>query len=113
MSPVTVIGELAPVPVSPPGLDVSVYEVIAEPLFGAAVKAIDAVVLPGVAVSPVAAPGTVNGVTAELAAEGGEFPAALVATTVNVYAVPFVKPVTVSGDEAPVAVRPPGLAVTV
>jgi hypothetical protein len=30
-----------------------------------------------------------------------------------VYAVPLVSPVTVIGDEAPVAVRPPGAAVTV
>jgi hypothetical protein len=37
----------------------------------------------------------------------------VVALTVNVYAVPLVKPVTVIGDEEPVPVRPPGLEVTV
>jgi hypothetical protein len=31
-----------------------------------------------------------------------------VAVTVNVYAVPFVKPVTVNGELAPEAVNPPG-----
>jgi len=35
------------------------------------------------------------------------------ATTVNVYAVPVVKPETVIGEEAPVPVRPLGLEVTV
>jgi len=33
--------------------------------------------------------------------------------TVKVYAVPEVRPVTVSGDEEPVAVKPPGLEVAV
>jgi hypothetical protein len=37
----------------------------------------------------------------------------LVAVTVKVYAVPFVKPLTVIGEEAPVPVNPPGLEVTV
>jgi hypothetical protein len=37
----------------------------------------------------------------------------LVAVTVNVYAVPFVNPVTTIGEDEPVAVIPPGLAVTV
>ena len=36
-----------------------------------------------------------------------------VATTVNVYAVPLVNPVTVIGLDEPVAVSPPGLDVTV
>ena len=40
-------------------------------------------------------------------------PALLVAVTVNVYAVPFVKPVTMIGLVAPLAVNPPGLDVTV
>ena len=40
-------------------------------------------------------------------------PAALVAVIENVYAVPAVNPVTVIGDEEPVAVMLPGLAVTV
>jgi hypothetical protein len=37
----------------------------------------------------------------------------LVAVTVNVYAVPLVKPETVIGEEEPVPVKPPGLEVTV
>jgi hypothetical protein len=37
----------------------------------------------------------------------------LVAATVNVELVPLVSPVIVIGDEAPVAVTPPGLDVTV
>ena len=40
-------------------------------------------------------------------------PLELVAVTVKVYAVPFVRPVTVMGDEAPLAVMPLGLEVTV
>jgi hypothetical protein len=40
-------------------------------------------------------------------------PTLLVAVTVNVYAVPFVRPVTVRGDDAPLAVSPPGLEVAV
>jgi hypothetical protein len=37
----------------------------------------------------------------------------LVATTVKVYAVPFVNPVTTLGELAPVEVKPPGEEVTV
>jgi hypothetical protein len=43
----------------------------------------------------VGAPGTVAGVTAAEAAEAGPVPTALIAETVKVYAVPFVKPVRV------------------
>ena len=58
--------------------------------------------LPAVAVTAVGAPGTVNGVTAALADDAREVPATLVAVTVNVYAVPLVRPVTVRLD-APAA----------
>jgi hypothetical protein len=58
-------------------------------------------------------PGGTAGVTEALAADAGLVPIAFVAVTVNVYAVPFDKPVTVNGLEAPVAVKPPGLDVTV
>jgi hypothetical protein len=54
-----------------------------------------------------------NGVTLLLAALAGPVPTLLVAVTVNVYAVPLVRPVTVIGDADPVAVTPPGLDVTV
>ena len=66
------------------------------------------------AVIPVGAPGAIGaGVTADDALEAVPVPAELVAVTVKVYAVPLVSPVTVIGDEAPVAVRPPGAEVTV
>jgi hypothetical protein len=40
-------------------------------------------------------------------------PVEFVAVTVNVYAVPLVKPDTVIGEDAPVPVKLPGLEVTV
>jgi len=48
-----------------------------------------------VAVPIVGAPGTANVVTELLAAEEALLPAALVANTVNVYAVPLARPETV------------------
>jgi hypothetical protein len=48
-----------------------------------------------------------------LAALWGPVPYAFVATTVNVYEVKFVNPLTVTGEDAPVPVNPPGLDVTV
>jgi hypothetical protein len=70
--------------------------------------------VPATAQTAVGAPGTVRGVTAELAADATDVPFALVAVTVKVYAVPFASPVTVA-VVAPdvVAVAPPGDAVTV
>ena len=64
---------------------------------------------------PGGVPDTVSrrGVTALDAADGAPVPAALVAVTVNVYVVPLVRPVKVTGEAPPVAVTPPGLAVTV
>ena len=49
--------------------------------------------LPAVAVTPVGAPGADAGVTLFDGADGGPVPIALVAVTVNVYAVPLVSPV--------------------
>ena len=67
-----------------------------------------------VAAIPVGAPGAIAaGVTADDALEAVPVPTELVAVTVKVYAVPLVRPVTVIGDEAPVAVRPSGEEVTV
>ena len=63
------------------------------PLFTGAVKVTLACALPLVAVTAVGEPGTVAGVTLFDAADGTLDPAALAATTVNVYAVPFVSPV--------------------
>jgi hypothetical protein len=53
------------------------------------------------------------GVTELDAAEDVDVPLALVAVTVNVYAVPADSPETVIGDEALVPVNPPGDDVTV
>ena len=59
LKPLTVIGEDAPVPVKPPGLDVTVYPVMVagKPGFAGAVKATDALAFPAVAVTLVGAPG--------------------------------------------------------
>jgi hypothetical protein len=69
--------------------------------------------LPATAETAVGAPGVVAGVAEVDGSEGLEVPTLFVAVAVNVYAVPFVRPVTVRGDDAPVAVNPPGLDVTV
>jgi hypothetical protein len=52
------------------------------------------------------------GVTAVLALEAEELPAEFLATTVNVYAVPLVRPVTVQVVKEVVQVKLPGLEVT-
>lgn len=114
VKPVTFIGELTPVAVKLPGLDVTVYKVIAlPPLLAGATNATLAEVLPAAATTAVGASGTVTGVTAVEAVEATELPTAFVANTVKVYDIPFIKPVTVSGELDPVAVTPPGLDVTV
>jgi hypothetical protein len=71
--------------------------VIALPPFDGAVQLTDADPSPAVAVTPVGAPGAVGaaGVTGLEAADSALVPTALVADTVNVYGVPFVRPVTV------------------
>ena len=70
---------------------------------------------PAVADTLVGVPGVVAGVTASEAAEALLVPVLLVAETVKVYAVPFVRPVTVvvSAPLDQLAVAPPGLAATV
>jgi hypothetical protein len=111
---VTVSGEPEPVAVNPPGLEVAVYDVIAEPpsLAGAENGTV-ACLLPAVAVPMVGAPGTVDGVTLFEAPDAAPLPTALRAVTAKVYACPFVRPLTVTGDVAEVPVRPPGLDVAV
>ncbi|MBK6602781.1 MAG: hypothetical protein IPG28_14835 [Betaproteobacteria bacterium] len=71
--------------------------------------------MPRVAVTAVGAPGTVAGVTAADAADAGPVPTALVAVTVNVYAVPLVRPDTVIDVHGAVQlpVKLPGLDVAV
>jgi hypothetical protein len=61
----------------------------------------------------VGASGTVAGTIELLELEALLVPTAFVAVTVNVYVTPLVSPVTVNGEEPPVAVNPPGLEVTV
>jgi hypothetical protein len=84
------------------------------PLLAGAVQLTVADALPPVAVMAVGAPGTVAGVTLLDGLEAGLVPIALVAVTVNVYAVPLLRPLTVA-DVAPVvlALIPPGDEVTV
>jgi hypothetical protein len=67
-----------------------------------------------VAATPVGALGTVDGVAEFDATEAALVPARFVAVTVNVYAVPFVRPVTVQ-VVAPVVVHvfDPGVEITV
>jgi len=113
VKPATEMGLDAPLPVNPPGLEVTVNPVIADPPLPFAVKATDAVALPGVAVPMVGATGTVAGVTAFDAAEAALVPTELVAVTLKVYEVPFVRPDTTIGLEVPVPVIPPGVEVTV
>jgi hypothetical protein len=61
VSPVTVIGLAVPTPVKPPGFEVAVYPVMAEPpSLAGAVNAIEACAFPAVAVLIVGAPGTVE-----------------------------------------------------
>jgi hypothetical protein len=111
------VHEVAPavVHVNPPGLDVTVYPVIVDPpSLPGAVHETSAEPSPATADTPVGASGATAGVTGVDADEAGPSPFSLVATTVNVYAVPLVSPDTVH-EVAPevVQVKPPGLDVTV
>ena len=87
--------------------------IAAPPLLAGAPKLIVAEALPAVADTEVGAVGTVAGVTLFDAADAGPVPTELAAVTVNVYAVPLVRPVTTSGLPAPDALSPPGLEVAV
>ena len=84
--PVTVIGEDVPVAVMPPGEEVTVYPVIADPpVFVGAVKLTVALPLLPLAEIPVGAPGALAAsVTAEEAPDAVPAPMAFVAATVNV-----------------------------
>ena len=118
VNPVTVhvVAPLDQVQVAPPGLAVTVYPVIPPvPPDDGAIHDTTTCVSPATPETLVGAPGEANGVTAADALLALELPYALVATTVNVYAVPFVNPVTVHVAALPAAVHvaPPGLAVAV
>jgi hypothetical protein len=81
-----------------------------------AVKLIFACALPAVALTAVGAPGTVAAIAGVMlldAADAGPVPTLLVAPTVQVYAVPFVRPVTVNELAAPDFVTAPGPHVAV
>ncbi len=113
-SPVIVIGDEPPVAVNPPMFDDTVYVVIADPpLLAGALNEIVASPFPRTAVTLVGASGVVAGVTEFDALDAVLVPTEFVAVTVNVYACPFVSPVTVIGDEPPSAVNPPVFDVTV
>jgi hypothetical protein len=86
--------------------------VIALPPFAGAVQETESASTPAVAVGAEGVAGTVVIVIAAEAADAAEVPAALVAVTVNVGAADEAIPVTVNGEDAPVAVCPV-LAVTV
>ena len=77
------------------------------------VKPTAALLFNAIAVPIAGIPGTVAGVALLEPADAVPVPTLLVAVTVKVYGVPFVSPVTVRGLLAPLAVIPPGLAVTV
>ena len=126
MSPAVTVHVVAVGPgavqVAPPGLAVTVYPVMAAPplLVGTVQVTVACGVAPLAtpptfpAATPVGAPGTVAGTAGAEAADTAPVPAALVAVTVNVYAVPAVSPeVTVHEVPAVVQVAPPGDAVTV
>ena len=114
VSPVTVHEVVAVVQVKPPGDEVTVEPVIAlPPLDTGAVQETSAEESPNTPDTPVGAPGTVAGVTAPEALDATPVPAALVAVTVNVYEVPFVRPVTVHVVAVVVQVNEPGDEVTV
>ena len=85
----------------------------APPSDAGAVQDTVASALPPVADTLVGAPGPPTGVTALEALDADPVPALLVAVTVNVYDVPFVKLVTVAEVPAVVAVTLPGEEVTV
>ena len=93
-APVIVVGACATAPMN----GVTVYDVIALPLFaGRRPRLTVADAFPAVADTPDGAAGAVGplGVTAFDAADAGPVPTPFVAVTLNVYAVPFVNPVTV------------------
>ena len=102
------------VQVNPPGDEVAVYPVIAlPPLDPGAVQLIAEEAFPVVPDTLVGDPGGAAAVTLLEAVESTEFPAAFVARTLYVYAVPFVNPVTVQEVVVLVQVNDPGVEVAV
>ncbi len=87
--------------------------IAAPPLEAGAEKATVVCPFPIDALTAIGALGTVFGVTLLDAGDAGLVPAALVAATVNVYAVPLASPGTTIGEVIPPDVMPPGDALTV
>src|SRR4051812_28940199 len=83
------------------------------PLDAGGVNAMVACALPAGAVPMLGAAGTVAGVTLFDGADARPVPTEFVAVAVNVYAVPLVRPPTVMGEAAPLALIAPGEDVTV
>src|SRR4051794_9745854 len=83
------------------------------PLDVGAVQVTVADAAPATAVTAPGAPGFPDGVTGALGVLAAPGPTAFVAVTVNVYAVPFVRPPTTADRAPPVAATtiPPGWAV--
>jgi len=98
--PVTWIGVSSVVPSFPEVAGITVYDVIGLPPSSGADHDTVAVVFPAVAVTLVGAAGCVRlaGVTEFDAADGGPVPTELVADTVNVYATPGVRLLTLALD---------------
>ncbi len=112
--PVTVIGEEPPVAVNPPTFDATVYVVIAEPPFETGgVNVIVASPFEATALTPVGVPGAVTGTTEFVALDAVLVPIAFVAVTVKLYVVPFVRPVTTTGDAPLYTTNPPVFEVIV
>jgi hypothetical protein len=112
--PETVQGLAGHAVTAPPGVAVTLYDVIGDPPEDAgASHEMTADASPRVPPTAVGAPGTSAGVTAFDGADSGPLPTEFVACTVKVYDVPFVSPDTTQGDAAQVALAPPGLAETV
>ena len=119
VSDVTATGEVAPLFdwVVPPLLEVhvAVKPVMALPPVAPAVKATDALLLPGVTDVIVGAPGSTAATNELDEAEADPAPTALMDTTEHVYVLPFERPLTVTGELAPLLDRvvPPSLEVHV
>lgn len=76
-------------------------------------KATDTEAFSGVPTTAVGAPGTPVGIIEFDGADAALEPATLIATAVNVYDVPLVRPVTTMGEADPCALIEPGFEVTV
>ena len=97
-------------PAMPDGAEIAVYPlIVAPPLLAGAVKVMIALALPGVADTPVGGSGTTAFGVNMTADDALPVPTVLIAFTLQVYSVPLVSAVTVSGLPTPVAVFDPGV----